>query len=95
MSKCQCNSEQAPRGPLVIEPGCRLFVTTNGVTTELAPHDGTGIIVWCGVRWQGTPAPRKWWARLRGKPIAIVPGCGCIVVLRDLWRKCSSILSRR
>jgi len=57
--------------------------------------DAHGVVRWMRVRWYGVPYPlRVTVAALRAarKPL---PGCGCIVRLKDLWRWIVNATSKR
>ncbi len=66
--------------------------------------DDVGRVRWLGIRWHGIPAPIRWYglAGLYAKTLGIgarvkwrdLPGCGCVVRLKDLWVKGTSWLSR-
>jgi hypothetical protein len=45
--------------------------------------DTSGIVRFAGVRWYGVPRFLRWLAA--GRLTGAVPGCGCVLVLKNLW----------
>lgn len=74
------------RGHLVL---CR--IDHDGIAGRTScPHrrypDASGVLRWLGLRWYGVPAPLRWWLQERWGLLqkTTLPGCGCIVVLKNL-----------
>jgi len=52
--------------------------------------DRDGVVRWMGVRWEGVPAPIRWWLwafHPRHPRPGSFAGCGCVRVLKRAWRR--------